>query len=332
MTRTASGATPPDGPLDSRSRHVWRRHPVLAVAIPSIVAAVLLLAYLGIALAAAETLTKPRRRTLASSPAAFDLAYEDVAFDSLGDGIPLRGWFFPAAGSDRVVVVAHGRNSTRTGDDGELVPHAGALVEAGYNALLFDFRAHGESGGVRYTLGWAEQQDLLGAVDHLKDRGFRPDRMGFWTHSMGAATALLASAISPDVRNIVADSSFARLDDLLARQLPIASGLPGFFNPPILFFARTVFDADTSIVNPVDVVADLPPDSLFIIHAEADRLIPVDHARRIAAEAGPAVYDLWIFPGSSHDRVSVDAPDEYRERALTFFEEKLRPRPSQHSG
>ena len=306
----------------SRLLSVWRRHRRIFVlsAIATAVAA-----YAAIALAVAETVTKPYRRALASSPAVFDLAYEEVTFESTGDGILLRGWFLPAPGSDRVVVIAHGRNSTRTGDDGELVPHAAALVDAGYNALLFDFRAHGESGGVRYTLGWAEQRDLLGAVDYLKSRGFQPERMGFWAHSMGAATALLASAASPDVRTIVADSSFARLDDLLARQLPIASGLPGFFNPPILFFARTVFGADTSIVNPVDVVSELPPDSLFIIHAEADRLVAVDHARRIAAAAGPAVYDLWVLPGSSHDKVSVDAPDEYRERALAFFGEKLRP-------
>ncbi len=315
---------------ESHPPPIWRRRPVLAIGALS-VAAALLLAYLGIALAAAETLTKPRRRALVSSPAAFDLAFENVTFDSLGDGIPLRGWFLPAGGSDRVVVIAHGRNSTRTGDDGELVPHAAALVDAGFNALLFDFRAHGESGGVRYTLGWAEQQDLLAGVDYLKGRGFRADRMGFWAHSMGAAAVLLASAASPDVRNIVADSSFARLDDLLARQLPIASGLPGFFNPPILFFTRTVFDADASAVNPVDVVAELPPNSLFIIHAEADRLIPVDHARRIAAAAGPAVHDLWILPGSSHDKVSVDAPDEYRERALAFFDDRLRPMPARHA-
>ncbi len=305
---------------DSRLLRAWRRYRRILVLSA---AATALLAYTAIALVVAETLTKPYRRALASSPAVFDLAYEEVTFESTGDGIPLRGWFLPVPGSDRVVVISHGRNSTRTGDDGELVPHAAALVSAGYNALLFDFRAHGESGGVRYTLGWAEQRDLLGAVDYLKSRGFRPERLGFWAHSMGAATTLLASAISSDVRTIVADSSFARLDDLLARELPIASGLPGFFNPPILFFTRTLFDADTSIVNPVEVVARLPPDSLFIIHAEGDRLIPVDHARRIAAAAGPAVYDLWIFPRSAHDHVSVDAPEEYLARALAFFDASL---------
>ena len=300
---------------------VSRRRRLLIGLSVAIVAA--LLAYAGLSLVVAETLTKPRRRALASSPAVFDLAYDDVTFASTVDDIALRGWFLPVAGSDRVVVINHGRNSTRTGDNGELVSHADALVDAGYNVLLFDFRAHGESGGVRYTLGAAEQRDVLGAVAYLEDRGFAPDRMGFWAHSMGAATVLLASAVSPDVRTIVADSSFARLDDLLARELPIASGLPGFFNPAILFFASTLFGADTTIVNPVDAVPGLPPDSLFIIHAEADRLIPVDHAHRIAAAAGSAVYDFWIFPGSRHDRVSADAPDLYRERVLAFFDKKL---------
>ena len=298
----------------------WRQRR-LRIAVSAV--GLVLLVYAGLSLAVAETLTKPYRRALASSPADFDLAYEDVSFPSTGDAIPLRGWFVPAAGSDRVVLIVHGRNSNRAGDNGQHVPDAAALVARGYNALLFDLRGHGESGGVRYTLGTAEQRDVLGAVAYLEDRGFAPARMGFWSHSMGAATVLLASAVSPDVRTIVADSSFARLEDLLDRELPRASGLPGFFNPPILFFARTVFGADARVLNPVEVVAGLPPDSLFIIHGEADGLIPVDHARRIAAAAGPAVYDLWIVPNARHDRVSEVSPKQYQERVLAFFDEKL---------
>ena len=305
----------------SRRFVAWRRSR-LRIAVSA--AGLVLLAYAGLSLAVAETLTKPYRRALASSPADFDLAYEDVTFPSTGDAIPLRGWFVPAAGSDRVVLIVHGRNSNRTGDNGQHVPDAAALVARGYNALLFDLRGHGESGGVRYTLGTAEQRDVLGAVAYLEDRGFAPERMGFWSHSMGAATVLLAAAASPDVRTIVADSSFARLEDLLDRELPRASGLPGFFNPPILFFARTVFGADSRVLNPVEVVAGLPPDSLFIIHGEADGLIPVDHARRIAAAAGPAVYDLWIVPNARHDRVSEVFPEQYEQRVLAFFDEKLR--------
>ena len=280
--------------------------------------------YSGVSMVVADTLTKPYRRPLVSSPAAFDLTYEDVTFPSTTDGTVLRGWFLPVEGSDRAVIVIHGRSSSRTGDDGELVAQAAALVDGGYNALLFDFRAHGLSDGTRYTLGADEQGDVLGAVAYLKSRGFAPGKMGFWAHSMGAATVLLAAGASPDVRPIVADSSFARLEDLLAKELPRESGLPGFFNPAILFFGRELFGMDTTILNPVEAATGLPPRSLFIIHAAADGLIPVDHARRIAAAAGTAVYDLWVFPGSRHDRVWAAAPEQYRTRVLAFFDETLR--------
>ena len=299
----------------------WRDRRVRIALLAAVVLAAL--TYPAVSLVVAERLTKPYRRPLVSSPAVFDLSYEDIEFPSAVDAVPLRGWFLPAAGSDRVVVIVHGRNSNRTGDDGQLVPHAEALVDRGYNVLLFDFRAHGESGGVRYTLGAAERRDVLGAVAFLEARGFGADRTGFWAHSMGAATVLLTAGALDEVPAIVADSSFARLDDLLTEELPRASGLPGFFNPPILFFAKELFGVDTTVVNPVDAVPALPPDSLFIIHAAADGLIPVEHARRIAAAAGPAVHDLWIFPGGRHDRVSAAAPDRYRDRVLSFFEEKL---------
>ena len=281
------------------------------------------LGYAAVSVVVADRLTKPYRRPLASSPAALGLRSEEVSFPSTVDGITLRGWFLPVEGSDRAVVVVHGRSSSRTGDLGELVAQAAALVAGGYNVLLFDFRAHGLSDGTRYTLGADEQGDVLGAVAFLESRGFAPERMGFWAHSMGAATVLLAAAASPDVRNIVADSSFSRLDDLLARELPRESGLPGFFNPAILYFGRELFGLDTRILNPVEAVAGLPPRSLFVIHAEADGLIPVDHARRIAAAAGPAAWDLWIFPGSRHDRVWSAAPELYRSRVLAFFDERL---------
>ncbi len=286
-------------------------------------AAVAAAGYLGAALMVAETLTKPRRRALVSSPAGLDLAYEEVTFASTVDAVTLRGWFLPAAGSDRAVVIAHGRNSTRAGVNSQHLPDAAALVAGGYNVLLFDFRAHGLSGGTRYTLGAAEQRDVLGAVAYLEGRGFGPQRIGFWAHSMGAAAVLLAAAAAPALHTIVADSSFARLDDLLARELPRASGLPGFFNPPIIFFGRVLFGMDTTILNPVDTVAALPPRSVFIIHGEADGLVPVEHAHRIAAAAGAAVYDLWIVPGARHDRVSAVVPDEYRTRVLAFFRERL---------
>ena len=63
--------------------------------------------------------------------------------------------------------------------------------------MRLGFRFEPPSCGVALNLtkpwgGAAEQRDVLGAVAYLERRGFAPARTGFWAHSMGAATVLLA--------------------------------------------------------------------------------------------------------------------------------------------
>ncbi|MFC7987334.1 hypothetical protein [Streptomyces sp. NPDC057336] len=95
--------------------------------------------------------TSPRSPVL-HSPAEHGLDFEDVTFAS-EDGVPLEGWFVPAPGSDRVVIVNHPRFFSRsglpshlepwrsvhgeTGNDIEvdLVPDIALLHAAGYHVL-----------------------------------------------------------------------------------------------------------------------------------------------------------------------------------------------------
>ena len=58
--------------------------------------------------------------------------------------------------SDRTVIVCHGLASNKSNHlllARELVPH-------GYNVLIFDFRAHGESDGQLTSLGDLERRDV----------------------------------------------------------------------------------------------------------------------------------------------------------------------------
>src|SRR5258705_12325607 len=59
------------------------------------------------------------------------------------DGVPLKGWWWPAGDSSRVVVLLHGMGADRL----QMLPRAQWLHSIGYAALLFDFRGCGESGG-----------------------------------------------------------------------------------------------------------------------------------------------------------------------------------------
>src|SRR5262245_47856908 len=84
----------------------------------------------------------PDRENAGLTPKSFELAFDDVAFQS-SDGVALKGWWIPAQNAKGSVVLVHGLNRSRI----EMVKKAPFLAREGWNALLFDLRHHGESGG-----------------------------------------------------------------------------------------------------------------------------------------------------------------------------------------
>jgi hypothetical protein len=74
--------------------------------------------------------------------------YEEVYFAAT-DGTKLSGWWIPAKGAERTVLLCHGLGANKLNQ----LHMARRLHEAGYNVLTFDFRAHGESGGQFSSFG-----------------------------------------------------------------------------------------------------------------------------------------------------------------------------------
>src|SRR5262245_55978747 len=92
------------------------------------------------------------------TPASFQLPFEEIEFRST-DGVTLRGWWVPAPSARGSVVLVHGMNRSRI----EMVRKVPFLHGQGWNALLFDLRAHGASGGDRRSFGYFERLDVRGA-------------------------------------------------------------------------------------------------------------------------------------------------------------------------
>lgn len=285
------------------------------------VLATLLLVYVGLSTIVADRLSRPERHPLAGTPAEHGLAFEAGEFASPLDGARLRSWWLPAPGSDRAIVVVHGRNSNRTARDGALLRQTAALAGAGYNVFTYDGRAHGESGGDRYSLGPLEQWDVAGAVAQVRRRGIQPGKIFLLGHSMGAATALLAAPRLPEVAGVIADSPYARLTDLLGVELPRASGLPALFNPGILFMGNALWGIDLHAAAPEESIRRVPPRPILFIHSETDELIPVEHSRRLWRLSGEVPGRLWTVAGPKHDQVYSALPEEYLRRVTAFLEE-----------
>jgi fermentation-respiration switch protein FrsA (DUF1100 family) len=302
-----------------RTRRAVRRFMISVVAG---VVALLLLVYVGVSAYSATTAIRASRFPVEGTPADVGLAYEPVAFESAEDRLPLRGWFLPAS-SDRAIVLIHGLDSNRWRHD-SAAGLTKLYLDAGYNVLLFDLRAQGESGGDRLGLGWYERRDVAGAVAVLRARGFAPGKIGLHGGSYGAATALLATAAIPEVGAVVADSAFADSRDLFDAEIKGRTGLPPVFTPGISAFVGAFYGLDLATIPPLRAVPLIAPRPILFIHGGADTRIPIDHSRRLRAASRNPTDGLWEIPEAGHARGFSVRPAEFTARVTTFFDSALK--------
>ena len=177
----------------------------------------------------AEGFSVQRRSPVLHWPAEQGLDYEDVTFPS-HDGVPLEGWFIPAAGSDRLIIANHPMGFTRSGIPTHLEPWHSAwaasgngfevnlmpdyriLHDAGYNVLAYDLRNHGLSGAANGGLtssGIFEARDVVGSLTYVRSRAdTRHMTVGLFSRCLGASSTFAAMTQFPeafkDVRCLVA--------------------------------------------------------------------------------------------------------------------------------
>lgn len=272
----------------------------------------------------------PPRFKTDDSPKRYGLDYEPVIFPT-SDGLTLRGWFIPAASASlepsrqeemawntcATILVGHGYPF----DKANILRHV-LFLHPRFHLLLFDFRYFGESDGAYTTAGLLETRDIQAAVEYVKSRiDVNPGRIGAMGFSMSASAFILTR--HPDVKAIVADSPYATLEGIIARQFFF---LPGFTKWPFVtltkVYARLILGVRVSDAAPAEAVRDLA-NPLLIIHGDADSQIPLEHSRTIFANADPNRTELWIVPGADHGLAHALEDYRYEVRISQFFEKNL---------
>jgi dipeptidyl aminopeptidase/acylaminoacyl peptidase len=254
---------------------------------------------------------RPPRIISRLTPGNLKIAYDAVSFTT-ADGLTLRGWYIPAAQrTEKTVILLHGYPA----DKGNILP-ALAFLHDDFNLFLFDFRYLGESEGSYSTAGAKEVEDLLAAVRFLKNRGIT--EVGVWGFSMGGAVALMAIEKAPEIRAVIAESSYASLAQMAFQLLPIP-----LLNYPVAYlvgvWAKLFLGIDLGQVSPLESVrtAKVP---ILLIHSSADAVIPFSHARQLQeAMAHHPGAEFWFNEGFAHGQLHSD----YETRVKTFFNKNL---------
>ena len=265
------------------------------------------------------------------------------------DGKLLCGDFWAQLHPATTVVICHGYRISRA----LLRPVAALEYKYGYNILLFDFRGHGESESVTTSGGNAEVRDLEAALIVASQQPETlPGRIIIHGFSMGAAIALLTPP-RPEVVAIIADSPYARLDQVLRRVVhwELTRGSASW--SPMLHRLRRTFPAlawatvaasriifrlrfgyalmacpSTSLkrwqgLSNKSLQRRHPP--ILLIHGMKDDAVPISHAYQIAKQAKMCGIPLetYLVEDTAHCDAYAHNPQKYIEVLQQFLAQHL---------
>jgi len=128
------------------------------------------------------------------------------------DSVQLSCWYINGAVEYKnvavgTVIMFHGHGSNKSA----MTDEARAFNAMGYNVLMVDLRAHGESGGEVCTIGYRESRDVKAAWDYIAAKGEK--NIVLWGISLGAATITKAMYDYADIKpaKIILEEPFGTL-------------------------------------------------------------------------------------------------------------------------
>jgi fermentation-respiration switch protein FrsA (DUF1100 family) len=256
-------------------------------------------------------------RELVLTPDQIGLDYQELDFEA-ADGVRLHGWLLPARAPRRgSILFLHGNAQNISTH----IASVAWLPAQGFDVLLFDYRGYGQSEGSPSLAGL--HLDFDAALQALLARPeIEREKVIVLGQSLGgslAITALAASPLRQQVSALIIEGAFTSYR-ALAREKLAGFWLTWPLQAPL---AQTIDDH----YRPIDVIGELAPMPLLIVHGEADAVVPSDHAIALYEAARPPK-TLWLVPGAGHIAAFTTAANraelvDYLTRILSSADAEL---------
>ncbi len=213
------------------------------------------------------------------------IPYEDVYTESC-DGLRLHGRYYHKKDGAPLFIQCHGYKSR---PDRDFSGIGAECLELGYNILLIDHRAHGESEGRTISFGIKERFDVKCWAEYAVNRFGNDIKIVLEGISMGAATVLMAAEL-PLPENVIAihaDCPYSSPKDII-KKVARDMHLPAEFMYPFVKLGARLFGGfSLEAASSVEAVkgTELP---ILLIHGTGDSFVPCEMSDKIA-ESGKTV-------------------------------------------
>lgn len=231
----------------------------------------------------------------------------------------VQGWLAHGAPNGGVVLLVHSMRSNRL----EMLSRARFLNRQGYNVLLIDLQAHGETAGDKITFGLKEAENVEASIAYLR-RHFPGERLAAIGTSLGAAAIVLAKR---DLRldAVILESLHPTIEEAVDNRLKLHFGEYGSLLLPLVLWQLS-FNLNTSLdeLSPIKRIDNLNAPVLFISGTHDAHTTQSETERLYAAARAPK--ELWIVPGAWHFNMHTYAGRTYERHITDFLAQHLRDR------
>lgn len=229
-------------------------------------------------------------------------------------GLNLYGEYFDFD-SDKCVMILSGRTESLRYGYYFAIPYK----ESGFNVLVIDARAHGESDGVYNTVGFEESRDALKWVEFLeKEYGIKT--VIFHGICIGASTGMLAitSEDCPEcVKGIVTEGMFINFGESMRNHLIERKRL-WFPVLQCIDFWMKLFTHHSMTKGPIDKIGKLKKP-LLMLQSKEDKYSTPHNAQKLYDTCNAQEKEIVWFDKGAHSMLRITDTAKYDNSIKTYI-------------
>lgn len=239
------------------------------------------------------------------------------------DGLKLSAEYFPAdTPSNKLAIVNHGYTGCGMRDSTSISVFFHKL---GYDCLIVDHRAHGNSEGKYIGFGILDRYDCKSWINYIDTRFGGSKDIVLYGVSMGGSIVLMTSGfsdLSPSVKAIVADCAFTTPYDVFAHILKRDYHLPPF---PIMNISNAMCRKKAGYgfrdYSTLEAMQTNKLPTLFI-HGKQDTFVPT-YMSQLNYEACRSEKEIMLVENAAHAASYYEDPPVYEDRIRRFLEKHV---------
>lgn len=227
--------------------------------------------------------------------------------------LSIEAWYIPVDSSKGTVILFHGLG----GNKSFMLDEAYQFMYLGFNTMLVDLRAHGNSDGNTTTLGIREAEEVKLAYDYVRHRGEK--NIFLYGFSLGAVVITKSISdynIVPS--GVILDTPFGNLKNLLegrARVLGFPEEPFGFL---VTFWSGVERGFNGFKHNTCDYVKSIKCPVL-LQYGALDKLVTRQETECIFNNIAFGEKKLIVYPTSAHEPFLNKDPDKWRMEVKNFL-------------